>query len=65
MRTLLVSLLLLAGTAGAETPKYAPVRGALAVPLSLDNAYFRNPAVQASDYWNLASFYVPQFNGAA
>jgi len=65
MRTLLLSLLLLAGTAGAETPKYAPVNGALAVPLSLDNAYFRNPSVQASDYWNLASFYVPQFNGAA
>lgn len=65
MRTILVSLLLLAGTAGAQTAKYSPVKGAVAVPLSLDNAYFRNPAAQASDYWALSSFYVPQYNDAA
>ncbi len=65
MKTLLLSLLLLAGAAGAETPKYSPVNGALAVPLSLDNAYFRGPAVQAFDYWALSSFYVPQYSGAA
>jgi hypothetical protein len=46
-------------------PKYAPVDGAVAVPLSLDNAYFRNPANPAYDYWALASFYLPQRNGAS
>ena len=65
MKRFLLSLLLLAGPAAAETPKYAPVGGAVAVPLSLDNAYFRGPAVQASDYWGLSSFYVPQYNEAA
>lgn len=65
MNTVLLSLLLLAGPAGAETPKYSPVNGALAVPLSLDNAYFRGPAAPAYDYWALSSFYVPQYNGAA
>ena len=65
MRIFLLSLFLLAGPAGAETPKYSPVKGALAVPLSVDNAYFRNPASPAADYWTLSSFYVPQFNDAA
>ena len=49
----------------AEKLKYAPVKGALAVPLSQDNAYFRNPANPAADYWSLASFYIPQRNGAS
>jgi hypothetical protein len=65
MRIFFLSLLLLAGPAGAETPKYSPVNGALAVPLSADNAYFRDPAHPAYDYWNLSSFYVPQYTGAA
>ena len=65
MKIFFISLVLLAGTAGAETPKYAPVGGALAVPLSVDNTYFRNPASPAADYWTLSSFYVPQYNDAA
>ena len=65
MRIFLLFFLLLAGPAGAETPKYSPVKGALAVPLSADNAYFRDPAHPAYDYWALSSFYVPQYNGAA
>lgn len=48
----------------AEKQKYAPAGGATAVPLSLDNAYFRG-ANPAYDYWALASFYVPQRNGAS
>ena len=55
--------LFLAAAALAETPKYSPVDGAEAVPLSLDNSYFRSPASPAGDYWALASFYVPQANG--
>ena len=65
MKIFLLSLLLLPGTAGAETPKYSPVNGALAVPLSADNAYLRDPAHPAYDYWDLSSFYVPQYTGAA
>jgi hypothetical protein len=45
--------------------KYAPVDGAVAVPLTLDNAYFRNPGNPAYDFWALASFYIPQRNGAS
>lgn len=48
-----------------ETPKYAAVNGAVAVPLSRDNAYLRNPANPAADYWGLASFYIPQRNNAS
>lgn len=55
-------LFFLAAAARAETPKYSPVDGAEAVPLSLDNAYFRSPAGPAGDYWALASYYVPQAN---
>jgi hypothetical protein len=65
MRIFLLSIFMLAGAAGAEPPKYSPVNGALAVPLSADNAYFRNPASPAADYWTLSSFYVPQYNDAA
>lgn len=61
---ILFSLIFFAvAAAGAETPKYSPLDGAVAVPLSLDNSYFRNPAVPAYDYWNLSSFYLPQFKG--
>ncbi len=35
------------------------------MPLSLDNAYLRNPADPAYDYWALASFYVPQTTPAS
>ncbi len=48
-----------------EAPKYAAVNGAVAVPLSQDNAYLRNPANPAADYWGLASFYIPQRNNAS
>jgi hypothetical protein len=58
-------LLFCAAPAMAGAPKYAPVGGATAVPLSRDSAYFRTPGVKAPDYWNLSSFYVPQFNGYA
>lgn len=63
MRNIAACLLIFCAAAGAGTPKYAPVKGALAVPLSDDNSYLRNTAVQAPDYWALASFYVPQHNG--
>ena len=65
MRTLFVFLLIFSVPAGAQTPKYSPVKGAVVVPLSADNAYFRTPGAVAYDYWNLASFYVPQYTGAA
>lgn len=71
MKTLLL-LALLPLAAPAEplivpegAPKYAAVKGAAAVPLSQDNAYFRNPANPAPDYWNLAPFYIPQRNNAS
>ena len=61
MKTLLVlAFVSLTVPAGAEQFKYTPVGGALAVPLSTDNSFFRNPANPAYDYWNLAPFYVPQ-----
>jgi hypothetical protein len=44
--------------AGASNPKYLPTT----VPLSHDNAYFRNPAHPAPDFWALFPFYVPQSN---
>lgn len=63
MKIIFSFLLFLAAAARAETPKYSPVDGAEAVPLSLDNSYFRGPASPAGDYWALASFYSPQANG--
>jgi hypothetical protein len=45
-------------------PKYSAVGGASAVPLAMDNAYFRSGA-PAYDYWALSSYYVPQRNGAS
>ncbi len=35
------------------------------MPVSQDNAYFRNPANPAYDYWNLSGFYTPQTTGAS
>ncbi|MDD5209191.1 MAG: phytochelatin synthase family protein [Elusimicrobiales bacterium] len=65
MKFILPLLVLLAAAASAGTPKYSPVGGALAVPVSQDNAYFRNPANTAYDYWNLSGFYIPQTTGAS
>ncbi|OGR45108.1 MAG: hypothetical protein A2X35_10125 [Elusimicrobia bacterium GWA2_61_42] len=63
MKSLAVFFLLnLAAAAGAQQVKYAPADGALAVPLSTDNSYFRSPAHPAYDYWNLSSFYAAQKN---
>lgn len=65
MKRLLAALLFCAPPALAGTPKYSPVGGAVAVPLTQDNAYFRTPGTPAYDYWDLAAFYVPQYTGAA
>ncbi len=65
MKIIFSFLLVFAPAVRAGTPKYAPVDGAAAVPLSLDNSYFRNPANPAYDYWGLASFYVPQGSGSS
>jgi hypothetical protein len=45
-----------------EMPKYGPIGAPYAVPLSHDHKYLQNSAHQALDYWNLAPFYVSQFN---
>src|SRR3989338_5497101 len=60
MKVILCFILLIPAAARAGTPKYSAVDGALAVPISEDNAYFRNPANPAYDYWNLSGYYVPQ-----
>ena len=65
MKKILTLLLLFPAFAAAEAPKYAPVDGAVAVPLSQDNAYFRTAGNPAYDYWGLAAFYIPQRNGAS
>jgi hypothetical protein len=65
MKIIFCFLLIVTAPAQAGTPKYSPVDGAEAVPLSLDNTYFRNPANLAYDYWALASFYVPQRTGSS
>jgi hypothetical protein len=57
--------LLGAGEVGAAQPKYGPEGTPHAVPLVEDSGHLRNPARRAPDYWALAGFYVPQFNGAA
>jgi hypothetical protein len=54
----------LPASAAEQQLKYAPVGGAVAVPLSRDSSFFRNPANFAYDYWNLSSFYAPQENEA-
>ena len=65
MKIVLIILLSFPAAAAAGTPKYSAVDGALAVPLAADNSYFRAPGTAAPDYWNLSSFYVPQFNGSS
>lgn len=65
MKLLFCFLAVLCGAAEAGAPKYSPVNGALAAPLSIDNSYFRTPQTTAYDYWNLSSFYVPQYNDHA
>lgn len=65
MKLFFCLLLATCGAAEAGTLKYSPVNGALAVPLSIDNAYLRTPKVKAYDYWSLSSFYVPQYNSYA
>jgi len=57
--------MLLPAAAMADRMKYEPVEGAVAVTLSMDNAYFRGAGAPAFDYWNLSSFYIPQRNGAS
>lgn len=54
---------LIALTAQAS-PKYGPEGAPRAIPLSQAPQYFQSGAA-APDYWALAGFYVPQFNGAA
>jgi hypothetical protein len=65
MKIFLCFLLALSGAASAGSDKYSLIGGTRAVPLSMDNAYFRVPQTAAHDYWSLASFYVPQYNGYA
>lgn len=48
-----------------DGPKYSAVNGSTVTVLSADNAYFRDKAHPAPDYWALASFYVPQYTGAS
>jgi hypothetical protein len=42
-------------------PKYGPAGNPKATPLHQSNDYFRR--AKAPDYWALAGYYVPQFNG--
>ena len=65
MKVILCLILLFPAAARAGTPKYSAVDGALAVPLSEDNSYFRNPANPAYDYWNLSGYYMPQAGGSS
>ncbi len=52
-------------TAGAAQPKYGPEGAPHAVPLVQDTGHLKEPGKPAPDYWAMAGFYVPQFNGAA
>jgi hypothetical protein len=66
MKVLLLALLFSTLSAAAEPkPKYGPASKPVAVPLFSSSEYFRSRAHPAPDYWNLAGYYVPQFNGAA
>jgi hypothetical protein len=63
---LLFSFILVCGALlCAAAPKYAPLQGGAARPLSAENAYFRAQGVKAPDYWALASFYAPQETAAS
>jgi len=57
----LALLLSLCGPSAAFDPKYGPAEKPIAMPLSQDNAYFREPGRKAPDFWRLNSFYVPQY----
>ncbi len=48
-----------------EMPKYGPIGAPYAVPLSQDHKYLQDSINPSVDYWNLASFYIPQFNELA
>lgn len=61
MKIAVYFLLIFATSARAAAPKYSAAAGG-AAPLSQDNAYFRNAANPAYDYWALSSFYAPQKN---
>jgi Phytochelatin synthase len=56
-------LLLFHCAPGVASPKYGPEGAPQAVPLVQATDYFRQ--APAPDYWAMAGFYVPQFNGAA
>jgi hypothetical protein len=59
MKFIVALLLFIPAAVFAGDPKYGP----LAVPLVQDNAYLKKAT--APDFWALASFYVPQYTGAA
>lgn len=60
-----VGLVLWTGQSWAAQPKYGPAPSPRATPLAMAPLYFRNPSHPAPDYWAMAGYYVPQFNGAA
>lgn len=62
---ILVCALVLDGGPAISAPKYGPEGKPQAVPLALDYGYFQERTHRAPDYWSMAGFYVPQFNGAA
>lgn len=47
----------------AVKPKYGPAGHPKAVPLSINNDYFRNRHNPAPDFWHLIPYYVPQVGG--
>jgi len=53
------------GPGAGAAPKYGPAGEPRAVPLAQAPGYFKNAAHPAPDYWAMAGYYVPQFNGAA
>lgn len=48
--------------AGSDDPKYGPDSSPWGVPVWKDNAYFRTPDSQSSDFWLLVGYYFPQPN---
>lgn len=50
-------------SADAPKPKYGPVGHPKAVPLSIDNVYFKTSRHPAPDFWHLIPYYVPQTGG--
>ncbi len=51
--------------AGDAKSKYGPKSAPKAISLAQDHQYFQSGKHKAPDFWALAGFYVPQFNGAA